>query len=1075
MKKGWFVILFVAALVFGVAFASAFSFGDWFNGLFNKNVQFSAPEATSCVGSSLVSPSIATSDSAYSSSYSASKAIDSSVGTSWMSKTLASATTPVNITFDFGNIGCIDGISLNSYSSYVPSYFNAYSSSDGVNWNLIAFGLNVSATQNTVLSDVVIKFGKVEARFIRLEFTKSQSVKRFRLTEFKASVGTSPAVTCTSFNYTEWSTCTSSGTQNRSLLSSSPAGCIGGEPVLIQSCTYVPPTPLCTESNWNYTLSSCQSNGKQIKTWIKTSVCDGGVSHPASEEVPCTYVPAPACSDSDKGIDIYDFGRVNSSSDYKSFKYDMCLSNSTLLEYYCDSGKTANLTFDCIFGCFNSFCLGSDIRDISGIKQVFVDGGKSTYSLKLFNYSNNYGTFDDGWQVVSYIRNRTDKSEYIQRYGNYYRGDLGDFNGSDWIIRIDVPRQGNYYFNIRASCKKGTPCSLLVPSINFREVNVSFDVVSMPVCSENDDGLNIFVKGTTRGYDPFDKVTEIVTRNDSCFSDAELEEAWCINQNQVSVKRMECPYGCSDGVCLDKKVTNEGICSDLIDFVAEPENYEVDGREFYLVYNGSYSSDWWSNGSSYNYSNYYASWSTSGNYNDKYSWSQISYNLYVFEDKEDAPVDEILQSIAGGNSNPTCKVDSYWGSDNKENVYYVCNWNALNGKQSLDNNINYYNRQIYWVNGNVLVQFYIYVGEELTDAEVVKLAQTRVNDFLNSIQSNEFEHMDWKNFNVPSLVFSPFSKALEQCSSEVKRPVNAKTGEQCSPNWVCKTEPIVCPEYGFQTRTCIDTSNCEFEDTKEQLYCNPGLCSGCYVPRWFESRDNTCVPYGFRIEQSLGFGNGNEVDQDTDSLTVEQALEEGTDELNLSIDSNGTAHLYVQEWGDKTYTFVKGDKFEIDASLIDEEGLISFSIFVDDVFYDAENYNKSYIVLTFTTTKKGENKEIVLNTYCDIDGQIKVQKNKQYDGSWAKCQNNYECSSNLCSGGECVEINDAIGKAGTAKTLVFRVLCRLANLFDNDNYNQCLYDNLGMIPSSTSSPSSGGSSGGGSGGVSTDLPPAIPQ
>jgi cysteine-rich repeat protein len=44
---------------------------------------------------------------------------------------------------------------------------------------------------------------------------------------------------CTSFTYSNWSSCSSSGTQTRTVLSSSPSGCTGGNPILTQNCSYV--------------------------------------------------------------------------------------------------------------------------------------------------------------------------------------------------------------------------------------------------------------------------------------------------------------------------------------------------------------------------------------------------------------------------------------------------------------------------------------------------------------------------------------------------------------------------------------------------------------------------------------------------------------------------------------------------------------------------------------------------------------------------------------------------------------------------------------------------------------------
>lgn len=52
-----------------------------------------------------------------------------------------------------------------------------------------------------------------------------------------------PPQTCTSFTYSDWGACQPDGTQTRTVISSSPAGCTGGTPVLSQSCTYVPPGP----------------------------------------------------------------------------------------------------------------------------------------------------------------------------------------------------------------------------------------------------------------------------------------------------------------------------------------------------------------------------------------------------------------------------------------------------------------------------------------------------------------------------------------------------------------------------------------------------------------------------------------------------------------------------------------------------------------------------------------------------------------------------------------------------------------------------------------------------------------
>jgi hypothetical protein len=73
--------------------------------------------------------------------------------------------------------------------------------------------------------------------------------------------------TCTSFTYSEWSACQSDGTQTRTVLTSSPAGCTGGSPVLTQACTYVPPACTYTYSAW----SACSMSGTQTRTVLSAS------------------------------------------------------------------------------------------------------------------------------------------------------------------------------------------------------------------------------------------------------------------------------------------------------------------------------------------------------------------------------------------------------------------------------------------------------------------------------------------------------------------------------------------------------------------------------------------------------------------------------------------------------------------------------------------------------------------------------------------------------------------------------------------------------------------------------------
>jgi len=85
------------------------------------------------------------------------------------------------------------------------------------------------------------------------------------------------------------------------------------------------------------------------------------------------------------------------------------------------------------------------------------------------------------------------------------------------------------------------------------------------------------------------------------------------------------------------------------------------------------------------------------------------------------------------------------------------------------------------------------------------------------------------------------------------------------------------------------------------------------------------------------------------------------------------------------------------------------------------------------------------NVYCEISGEFKEQRTKDFQGNWASCQNSYECESNLCSSGECIEIADAIREAGRFKSLIIRAVCLVGNLFDLEEYRLCVFENLGEV------------------------------
>ncbi len=87
-------------------------------------------------------------------------------------------------------------------------------------------------------------------------------------------VGGNPILSQSAFTYSPWSTCTIKGTQTRTILTSSPDICPGTEPVLTQNCT-----PSCTTFSYSpWTPTACPASGTQTHTILASSPsgCTGG-------------------------------------------------------------------------------------------------------------------------------------------------------------------------------------------------------------------------------------------------------------------------------------------------------------------------------------------------------------------------------------------------------------------------------------------------------------------------------------------------------------------------------------------------------------------------------------------------------------------------------------------------------------------------------------------------------------------------------------------------------------------------------------------------------------------------------
>ena len=71
--------------------------------------------------------------------------------------------------------------------------------------------------------------------------------------------------------------------------------------------------------------------------------------------------------------------------------------------------------------------------------------------------------------------------------------------------------------------------------------------------------------------------------------------------------------------------------------------------------------------------------------------------------------------------------------------------------------------------------------------------------------------------------------------------------------------------------------------------------------------------------------------------------------------------------------------------------------------------------------------------YCSISKIFENQK-----AGWEKCDENYECKSNLCLEGECTNVEGLIQEASRWATLWAKITCRIADIFKIEDYKTCM-------------------------------------
>jgi cysteine-rich repeat protein len=142
-------------------------------------------------------------------------------------------------------------------------------------------------------------------------------------------------VECTSFTYSNWSSCSSSGTQTRTVVTSTPSGCTGENPILIQNCSYT------------------------ITTTVVPSTPTTTPTIPVVPTTLITDIPSVNCIDSENGASYYVPGNIN----YNGKDYPDKCDGDLLMEYSCVSGSLFTYpTHNCLLEgkiCSNGACVSN--------------------------------------------------------------------------------------------------------------------------------------------------------------------------------------------------------------------------------------------------------------------------------------------------------------------------------------------------------------------------------------------------------------------------------------------------------------------------------------------------------------------------------------------------------------------------------------------------------------------------------------------------------------------------------------------------------------------------------------------
>jgi len=597
-------------------------------------------------------------------------------------------------------------------------------------------------------------------------------------------------------------------------------------------------------------------------------------------------------------------------------------------------------------------------------------------------------------------------------------------------------------------------------------------------CNDTDGGINYFTKGSVSGNIGSAYPAGLETYTDYCTSDNQsLIERYCTDDYTNFTTHYPCEYGCSDGACLTEPTRSCPEDANIV--LGINETSSLGG--FRLVEINEYGACVIQHGTKQEWLYPYPDVTKIGSFlvtvrgiGDDYCCFNVTYHgvtpnplikdippwtlVYnysnIFYDYDYKTQERILVETFGGEyiepnhpdelqiqidmaDDPNFSyLDRYGGDIYEEGILYLTNYNGYDVFGVKYESVYGTEYAIVWFSGNKMISIgkYVSAGEGSLEDQV-----NDISEFVNGIKDNRFEYIE---NNIYDLFDDEERKIIDRYLITIK-PDNVQDFSLGS--WECKLEPVICPPHGRQTQICraYNYKTNRYETREEEKYCSPGMCAGCYVPRYskYARGDNVCIPYGIR----LMFEEGEEFKVYENEINSYAEVAS----LNINSDYNAVFTLIEDVSTDIEKAEINGVEYygKIGESITLNEGW-TYDIYIQPMGWAAEEYSITIDSIVYEPNSSlGSYIDVTINNeypaYCDIDGRIRQQKSRNpYTGDWATCQNTYECKSNLCIEGECIEVADLAAEANVFKRVFVRAVCRISNLFSEEGYNSCIYEFL---------------------------------